>query len=152
MYTGATLLVPSASKGNLHAALNRAYERKMRWAANNPDCWANKVFHEHLFWSCQPTLVCSQAKPLPSTGLFRRPDDCRDSQWATFTTADGKFVRSVETTPMFQQWRGLVNARDLASAHQHVENFVGAQCLALYEQASEGGATASCKRRKLSPA
>ena len=85
-------------------------------------------------------------------GLFRRPDVCPDSQWASFTTADGKFVRSVETTPMFQQWRGLVNARDLASAHQHVENFVGAQCLALYEQASEGGATASCKRRKVSTA
>ena len=119
----------------------------------NRHSWAHNVFHEKLFWSCQPTtLVCSQAKPLPSTGLFRRPDGCPDSQWATFTTADGKFVRSVETTPMFQQWHGLVNARDLASAHQHVENFVGAQCLALYEQASEGGATASCKRRKLSPA
>ena len=155
MYTGATplpVLVPSASIRNLHAALNREYELMMRWAAINPDCWAHKFFHEQLFWSCQPTLVCSQAKPLPSTGLFRRPDDCRDSQWATFTTADGKFVRSVETTPMFQQWRGLVNARDLASAHQHVENFVGAQCLALYEQASEGGATASCKRRKVSTA
>ena len=90
--------------------------------------------------------------PCSRRGLFRRPDVCRDSQWVSFTTADGKFVRSVETTPMFQQWRDLVNARDLASAHQHVENFVGAQCLALYAQASEGGATASGKRRKLSPA
>ena len=53
---------------------------------------------------------------------------------------------------MFQHWRDLVNAGDLASAHQHVENFVGAQCLALYDQASEGGATASCKRRKVSTA
>ncbi len=55
---------------------------------------------------------------------------------------------------MFQQWRDLVNARDHASAQQHVENFVGAQCLALYAQASEGGhgATASGKRRKLSAA
>jgi len=53
---------------------------------------------------------------------------------------------------MFQQWHRLVNARDLASAHQHVENFVGAQCLALFDQASEGGATASGKRRKLSAA
>jgi hypothetical protein len=51
---------------------------------------------------------------------------------------------------MFQQWRDLVNARDLASAQQHVERFVGAQCLALFDLASEGGATASCKRRKLS--
>jgi hypothetical protein len=76
----------------------------------------------------------------------------RNSQWVSFTTADGKFVRSVETTPMFQQWRDLVSARDLASAQQHVENFVGAQCLALYAQASEGGATASGKRRKLSAA
>ena len=83
-------------------------------------------------------------------GLFRRPNGC--GQWVSFTTADGKFVRSVETTPMFQQWRDLVNAGDLASAHQHVENFVGAQCLALYTQASEGGATASGKRRKLSAA
>ena len=90
--------------------------------------------------------------PCSRRGLFRRPDGSRDSRWVSFTTADGKFVRSVETTPMFQQWRDLVNARDLASAHQHVENFVGAQCLALYAQASEGGATASGKRRKLSAA
>ena len=54
---------------------------------------------------------------------------------------------------MFEHWRGLVNARQLEDAQKYVEDFVAAQCLALHQQAvraaSEGGATASCKRRKL---
>jgi hypothetical protein len=74
-------------------------------------------------------------------------------QWVTFTTADGKVVRSVETTAMYDDWRVLVNAGNLASAQKFVEEFVALECLALYHEAvredSEGGEPADCKRRRL---
>ena len=57
MYTGETTFVLSATKGNLNSEIIAAYQRNMAWAANNLKCWAHKVFHETVFWSCQPTLV-----------------------------------------------------------------------------------------------
>ncbi len=59
MYTGAehTMLGPAASPGNFDAAINREYEKKVKWAAENPESWAHKVFWRNAFWSGQPTLV-----------------------------------------------------------------------------------------------
>jgi hypothetical protein len=59
MYTGAehTMLVPDASPGNFDAAINRAYEQKVKWAAENPQSWAHEVFSRNAFWSGQPKLV-----------------------------------------------------------------------------------------------
>jgi len=137
----------------------------MKWVAENHSSWPHRFFHEQLFWSCQPTLLCSWLGLCSRQGLFRRAAAAAAAaenpldpgrQWVTFTTADGKVVRSVETTAMYDDWRGLVNAGNLARAQKFVEEFVAAQCLALHREAvraaSEGGDPASCKRRKLSPA
>ena len=126
----------------------------MEWAEKDPSRWPYRKFHWQLFWSCQPTLLCSWVGLCSRQGLFRRAENPLDSgvQWATFTTADGKVVRSVETTAMYDDWRVLVNAGNLASAQKFVEEFVALECLALYHEAvredSEGGEPADCKRRK----
>jgi hypothetical protein len=59
MYTGAkhNMLVPVASRGNLHTAITLEYERVTKWAADHEECWAHKFFHWTAFWSCQPTLI-----------------------------------------------------------------------------------------------
>ena len=149
--TGETKPVLSATKGNLNYEISEAYRRNIEWAEKNDLCWAYRFFHEQLFWSGQPTLVCSWLGLCSRQGLFRRAE-YSGGQWATFTTSDGKVVRSVETTAMYDDWRGLVNAGNLARAQKFVEEFVAAQCLALYRKAvledSEGGEPADCKRRK----
>ena len=152
--TGETTFVLSATKGNLHSEMIAAYRRNIDWAKKNPSSWAFEFFHEQLYWSWQPTLICSWLGLCSRQGLFRRAEYPHDSgaQWATFTTADGKVVRSVETTAMYDDWRVLVNAGNLASAQKFVEEFVALECLALYHEAvredSEGGEPADCKRRK----
>ena len=132
----------------------------MEWAEKDQSRWAYRKFHWQLFWSCQPTPLCSWLGLCSRQGLFRRAENPLDSnaQWATFTTANGKVVRSVETTAMYDDWRGLVKAGNLASAQKFVEEFVAAQCLALHREAvredSEGGDPADCnlKRRRLTRA
>ena len=59
MYAGTEhkMLVATDSTGNLAAAINRAYELNVKYAADHPECWAHDVFYPTAFWSCQPTLV-----------------------------------------------------------------------------------------------
>ena len=147
----------------MNANIERAYEDNCKSAASSRDHWANGFLEEKLSWCCQPTLVCSRPGLCSRQGLFRRTGAgvCAASQWVHVHAAGTDIKVSLETSAMYREWAKKMRARQLEDAQKFVENTVDMVCLTLYEavgrekggnavrEASEGGDTASRKRRKL---